>query len=195
MPTIDITYESGVTEDRQDAVFYVGNCDEIVEVSDGTRTFVVYVCGETRAYVWNDEIDKAGEEEPAGVVDDGSEWAAFGIYNDEDLRNAEVRTEWIYNSWYEVYEVAPDGNHGYKGEVFHEHKEAVEYIISVLRGYLPGTTVNVHPNGVIEITPGDPAASVCGACGRGWDDEVSTSLTPVPAGRCPFEYEHKENDQ
>ena len=122
-----------------------------------------------------------GEEEPAGEVDDGSEWAAFGIHNDEDLRNAEVRTEWIYNSWYEVYEVTPDGNHGYKGEVFHEHKEAVEYIVGILRGYLPGTTVNVHSNGVIELDPSNPKATVCGACGRGWDDEVSTALTPVPA--------------
>ena len=66
MPTINITYESGITEDRQDAAFYVGNYHEVVNVSDGTRTFGVYVCGETRVYVWNDEIDKAGEEEPAG---------------------------------------------------------------------------------------------------------------------------------
>jgi hypothetical protein len=33
-------------------------------------------------------------------------------------------------------------------------------------------------------------AATCGTCGRSWDDTVSTSMTPVPSGRCPFEYEH-----
>lgn len=31
----------------------------------------------------------------------------------------------------------------------------------------------------------------CGACGRAWDDSRSTTWTPAPAGRCPFEYWHK----
>lgn len=30
----------------------------------------------------------------------------------------------------------------------------------------------------------------CGTCLRTWDDSVITGVTPVPAGRCPFEYEH-----
>lgn len=34
------------------------------------------------------------------------------------------------------------------------------------------------------------APCTCGTCGRTWDDGVSTALTPVPAGRCPFEYIH-----
>ena len=33
-------------------------------------------------------------------------------------------------------------------------------------------------------------AATCGTCNRSWDDTVSTSMTPVPSGRCPFEYEH-----
>ena len=32
----------------------------------------------------------------------------------------------------------------------------------------------------------------CGECGRYWDDGVSTSMTPAPSGRCPFEYFHGE---
>src|SRR5690348_2299603 len=32
--------------------------------------------------------------------------------------------------------------------------------------------------------------ATCGACGRSWDDGVVTSMTPVPSGRCPFEYFH-----
>jgi hypothetical protein len=31
----------------------------------------------------------------------------------------------------------------------------------------------------------------CGTCGRSWDDAKSTSMTPTPAGRCPFEAFHE----
>lgn len=31
----------------------------------------------------------------------------------------------------------------------------------------------------------------CGTCGRAWNDEKSTSVTPTPSARCPFEYEHE----
>lgn len=39
---------------------------------------------------------------------------------------------------------------------------------------------------------GDSATDpmTCDTCYRSWDDAVSTSYTPVPAGRCPFEYYH-----
>ena len=51
---------------------------------------------------------------------------------------------------------------------------------------------------LIELSPNDPRATVCGNCGRGWDDSISTSgtgyFTPVPSGRCPFEYEHNVED-
>ncbi len=30
----------------------------------------------------------------------------------------------------------------------------------------------------------------CGTCGRSWDDAISTSMTPAPSARCPFEYYH-----
>lgn len=33
----------------------------------------------------------------------------------------------------------------------------------------------------------------CGCCGLTWDDAISTSWTPAPAGRCPFEYFHEAN--
>jgi len=36
--------------------------------------------------------------------------------------------------------------------------------------------------------------STCGTCGRSWDDAVITSMTPVPAARCPFEYFHDGED-
>ncbi len=45
------------------------------------------------------------------------------------------------------------------------------------------------------IDPDDPTAAspaTCGNCGLTWDDGISTSWTPVPSGRCPFEYFHDE---
>jgi hypothetical protein len=48
---------------------------------------------------------------------------------------------------------------------------------------------------VVELDPNDPKATVCGTCGRGWDDSISTSVTPTPAGRCPFEYDHEYDDE
>lgn len=32
--------------------------------------------------------------------------------------------------------------------------------------------------------------ATCGTCGLSWDDATPTSLTPTPAGRCPFEAFH-----
>jgi hypothetical protein len=32
--------------------------------------------------------------------------------------------------------------------------------------------------------------ATCGTCMRSWDDSIPTSMTPVPSGRCPFEYYH-----
>lgn len=34
----------------------------------------------------------------------------------------------------------------------------------------------------------------CGTCHRWWDDAKSTSMTPTPSGRCPFEYFHADTD-
>lgn len=34
----------------------------------------------------------------------------------------------------------------------------------------------------------------CGTCGRSWDDALGSHLTPVPSGRCPFEYDHCDID-
>lgn len=38
-------------------------------------------------------------------------------------------------------------------------------------------------------TAEEPAT--CGHCGLTWDDSISTTWTPAPSGRCPFEYFHK----
>lgn len=40
------------------------------------------------------------------------------------------------------------------------------------------------------LHPGARVAT-CGTCGRSWDDGFCSGVTPTPAGRCPFEYQHK----
>lgn len=34
--------------------------------------------------------------------------------------------------------------------------------------------------------------SLCETCHRAWNDSKGTSVTPAPAGRCPFEYDHED---
>jgi len=48
-----------------------------------------------------------------------------------------------------------------------------------------------HP--VQPLKPGQKAKdpATCGSCGLSWDDGVSTSMTPTPSARCPFESFHK----
>lgn len=46
------------------------------------------------------------------------------------------------------------------------------------------------------LKPGQPSEdkATCGICGLSWDDAIITSMTPAPAGRCPFEYFHEDSD-
>ena len=50
---------------------------------------------------------------------------------------------------------------------------------------------------VAVLNDGDEAKdrATCGNCGLSWDDAISTSYTPAPSGRCPFEYFHAEVKQ
>jgi len=36
--------------------------------------------------------------------------------------------------------------------------------------------------------------ATCGACGHSWNDAAVSAVTPTPAGRCPFEYDHELED-
>lgn len=59
----------------------------------------------------------------------------------------------------------------------------------------PAKSAFPPPPGVVELSPLDPRATVCGVCGRGWDDSVASAWTPAPAGRCPFEYLHPKSEE
>jgi hypothetical protein len=62
----------------------------------------------------------------------------------------------------------------------------------------------LDPDAVAERIPADFPVAVlhdgeaatdrctCGRCGLSWDDAISTSMTPTPSGRCPFEAFHEE---
>lgn len=41
------------------------------------------------------------------------------------------------------------------------------------------------------VQPLSEGDMTCGTCGLSWDDSISTSLTPAPSGRCPFESFHR----
>lgn len=36
--------------------------------------------------------------------------------------------------------------------------------------------------------------ATCGTCGRSWDDDIITAMTPAPGARCPFEMFHEDTD-
>lgn len=40
-----------------------------------------------------------------------------------------------------------------------------------------------------------PSVCTCGDCGLSWDDDAVTSMTPAPAGRCPFEAFHQYEEE
>lgn len=46
------------------------------------------------------------------------------------------------------------------------------------------------------LKPGEnpPGKTTCGTCGLSWDDDLPTTWTPTPSGRCPFEYFHVDVD-
>ena len=43
-------------------------------------------------------------------------------------------------------------------------------------------------HGIAEVSPDAPTAIVCGECGRAWLEDIT------PTGRCPWEYEHAEEE-
>lgn len=51
---------------------------------------------------------------------------------------------------------------------------------------VPGATVRKDEDGndIVDVM-------TCGHCGRSWNDAAISGVTPVPSGRCPFEYEHE----
>lgn len=129
---MDITYHPTYREDAQDPVFYAGTFDSVATVTSGTRTFTIVVCGETKVYVWADEIDKAGEEEPIATVRSGDEWAEVGILTDAALYAAEDRIEWLNNSWYEVRASDTEDEDAFDGNVYHSVSDAITDIETAL---------------------------------------------------------------
>lgn len=55
---------------------------------------------------------------------------------------------------------------------------------------IPGATPRYDDDGRERVD-----VATCGTCGRSWNDAQSSSLTPAPSGRCPFEYEHEDEPE
>ena len=53
----------------------------------------------------------------------------------------------------------------------------------------------VQPLSAIDSVITGVIRTTCGTCGLSWDDSISTSMTPVPSGRCPFEPFHPDEDE
>lgn len=106
---------------------------------------------------------------------------------------------------WEYWSTGRSGQYGYRGPIMH----ASEYIggrierdilstpgiYAVVADYSPGplSPDDIPAEHPVRPVPDDahgPDTATCGECGLSWDDSLSTSLTPVPAGRCPFEYFH-----
>lgn len=51
-----------------------------------------------------------------------------------------------------------------------------------------------HPVQPLRAGDHPPGEATCGTCGLSWDDDLATSMTPAPSGRCPFEAFHPDDD-
>lgn len=72
-----------------------------------------------------------------------------------------------------------------------------EQVHELAQEYLGEEAEEVPEDYPVRVLADDEAPkgrTTCGTCGRSWDDDVVTSMTPAPSGRCPFEYYHAEED-
>lgn len=80
-----------------------------------------------------------------------------------------------------------------------EHPRTYDHIHALLVAHIDGAEMprvrHTDDRGIVLLDADDPRATVCGDCGRAWDDTVGTAWTPVPAGRCPWEADHDDDDE
>lgn len=146
-----------------------------------------------------------GFSEPGGPAPTGTVWVpiqrddeAATYEGDEDAANAYARavgappdpdTGQPLAIWGVTRQPAPDEQE-YALRFFDEDDpdEPADMFVAVPIG------ATIDARGVVELPASSPLATICGTCGRGWRDEVSTAWTPAPGGRCPFEYDHPDED-
>lgn len=158
---------------------------------DDWRYEAIALAADTLAQAEDDDLDDLGHEWADGAVDtynaDRLRWVASNLnrpYYVDDAREegliepgADLLTQLGVGQYQELREV-------WSLLVEHLTEMAEEYDIDD-RGVIELLTPEA-----IERTPG---AATCGTCGRSWDDDHSTGVTPTPAGRCPFEDDHDED--
>lgn len=103
----------------------------------------------------------------------------------------------------------PDGEHGKREQMYRVPVAAGDYSRAVRQIKRAGGTNEQKDcklyNAFVPKHKGVPAdfavqplkdgeepkgKTTCGHCGLSWDDDKQTGWTPVPSGRCPFEYFH-----
>src|ERR1044072_7673117 len=107
--------------------------------------------------------------------------ASFGDSNDDEIEKLRDALEAALARWPEVDKTEGSENPD-DDEDDDEDDEETE---------LPEVPADFPIKGLTGETMKTASPPVtCNACGRSWDDDVSTSYTPAPSGRCPFEAFH-----
>lgn len=114
---------------------------------------------------------------------------------------ADALKEWFQETYVEPMFDAIGGSAGPAQELMEMAVQSVDWE-AIVKGYaeedgeeepLPEVPEDwpVQPLDEDEVDD-TPGAMQCGSCLRWWDNSVSTSITPVPSARCPFENFHAE---
>lgn len=143
IPTTVVLAE-GVSEDRLDPAFYVysNGAEEVAYLHYKDRTIYVDRVGEMYLAIPEvpKDLDMADDDVynrdwPETLIRYTNDLEAFGITNDEELRQLDERFSmkgyeiWHNNAWFEVY--SDNDDFGY--DVYHDWKEAVEFAKTAIR--------------------------------------------------------------
>lgn len=109
-----------------------------------------------------------------------------------DTRTATLKVGWVFSKRmrYEDARGNDPVHDFYTREVWVEYRTPVQAEVARVREF-------IDAGGDTYDEAGEPvvAMATCGVCGRSWNDAKLSSLTPVPAGRCPFEYAHNDPEE
>ncbi len=173
---------AGNIEDR-DALF-----TWIHETVDGCST-VIYTA-EAKEYLMKSDND--GRAVSEGLVDassfrDGIPWSAMAygaleadVFEALDAIGVDVNddSEWPREADDESEEESDDDDTSRDATPTDDTSIPADYEVQPLRP-------DEHP----------PGRTTCDTCGRAWDDDKVTGITPAPSGRCPFENWHEDDTE
>lgn len=124
-------------EQRTDPAFYVyGNANHnyVASVSYKNNPRInIYCDGEMRINLWDSVEARDRNEEPHVVVRYSDQLERAGITCDSELYQATERTEWINNTWFDLYsEDESIGDYGWINCVTHSLGDAISSAMNFL---------------------------------------------------------------